>query len=286
MENKSIAWSALLADAVNKPGIISSAYSVFHNYSVGNQLWAWSQCLSRDIELTPLATYKKWQSLGRQVKKGEKALTLCMPVTINKKNDAGEKTGDVFQMFTVRANWFTLSQTEGDEFINEVKTPDWDSTLALSALNISEVNFNYADGNCQGYATGRNIAINPVAALPHKTRFHELAHIVLGHTSENAMTDSEKTTRDIKEVEAESVAYICCSILGLPGLEESRGYIQGWLSGNGITDKSAQKIFGTAEKILKAGRAAAETTNEVTARLNMKLVKLTVHARLVTMIAS
>ena len=69
MENKSIAWSALLADAVNKPGIISSAYSVFHNYSVGNQMWAWSQCIARDIELAPLATYKKWQSLGRQVKR-------------------------------------------------------------------------------------------------------------------------------------------------------------------------------------------------------------------------
>ena len=265
MENKSIAWSSLLSDAVNKPGIISSAYSVFHNYSVGNQLWAWSQCLTRDIELAPLATYKKWQSLGRQVKKGEKALTLCMPVTINKKDDAGQKTGDVFQMFTVRANWFTLSQTEGADYVNEVKTADWDSTLALSALNISEVSFAAVDGNCQGYATGRNIAINPVAALPHKTRFHELAHVVLGHTNEITMSDSERTPKDIREVEAESVAYICCSILGLKGLEESRGYIQHWLAGNEITDKSAQKIFGTAEKILKAGRAAAETTNEVTA---------------------
>ena len=262
MENKSIAWSSLLSDAVNKPGIISSAYSVFHNYSVGNQLWAWSQCIARDIELAPLATYKKWQSLGRQVKKGEKALTLCMHVTINKKDDAGQKTGDVFQMFTVRANWFTLSQTEGDEFVNEVKTPDWNPTLALSALNITEVNFNYADGNCQGYATGRNIAINPVAQLPHKPRFHELAHIVLGHTAEHTMTDSETTPKDIKEVEAECVAYICCSILGLTGQEECRGYIQHWLSGNEITDKSAQKIFGTAEKILKAGRAAAETIAE------------------------
>ena len=260
MENKTIAWSALLADAINKPGIISNAYTVFHNYSVGNQMWAWSQCMARDIELTPLATYKKWQSLGRQVKKGEKALTLCMPVTINKKNDAGEKTGDVFQMFTVRANWFTLSQTEGADYVNEVKTADWDSTLALSALNISEVSFAAVDGNCQGYATGRNIAINPVAALPHKTRFHELAHIVLGHTAEHTMTDSETTPKDIKEVEAECVAYICCSILGLTGLEECRGYIQHWLAGNEITDKSAQKIFGTAEKILKAGRAVEPVT--------------------------
>ena len=255
MENKTIAWSALLSDAVNKPGIISSAYTVFHNYSVANQLWAWSQCLSRDIELSPIATYKKWQTLGRQVKKGEKALTLCMPVTINKKDDAGVKTGDVFQLFTVRANWFTLSQTEGDDFINEVKTPEWNKELALSKLGIIEVAFNNPDGNCQGYATGKNIAVNPVAQLPHKTRFHELAHVALGHTTEMTMSDSERTPRDIREVEAESVAYICCSILGLKGLEESRGYIQHWLSGNQITDKTAQRIFGTAEKILKAGRA-------------------------------
>ena len=265
MENKSIAWSALLSDAVNKEGIISSAYTVFHNYSVANQLWAWSQCLSRDIELSPIATYKKWQTLGRQVKKGEKALTLCMPVTINKKDDNGQKTGDVFQLFTVRANWFTLSQTEGDDFVNEVKTPEWDKELALSKLGITEVAFNNPDGNCQGYATGKNIAVNPVAQLPHKTRFHELAHVALGHTTEMTMSDSERTPRDIREVEAESVAYICCSILGLKGLEESRGYIQHWLSGNEIGDKTAQRIFGTAEKILKAGRAAAETTNEVTA---------------------
>ena len=262
MENKSIAWSALLSDAVNKEGIISSAYTVFHNYSVANQLWAWSQCLSRDIELSPIATYKKWQTLGRQVKKGEKALTLCMPVTINKKDDSGQKTGDVFQLFTVRANWFTLSQTEGEDFINEVKTPEWDKDLALSKLGITEVAFNNPDGNCQGYATGKNIAVNPVAQLPHKTRFHELAHVVLGHTTEMTMSDSERTPRDIREVEAESVAYICCSILGLKGLEESRGYIQHWLSGNQITDKTAQRIFGTAEKILKSGRAVEPVTTE------------------------
>jgi hypothetical protein len=81
------------------------------------------------------------------------------------------------------------------------------------------------DGNCQGYASGQTFALNPVAALPHKTRLHEMAHIVLGHTQEFTMTDSERTPKDIKEVEAESVAYILCSILCLPGLEESRGYI-------------------------------------------------------------
>ena len=123
-------------------------------------------------------------------------------------------------------------------------------------MNITEIRFDLADGNCQGYAKERSIAVSPIAALPHKTRFHELAHVVLGHTSENVMQDDERTPRDIREVEAESVAYICCSVLDLPGLVESRGYIQAWLAGNEVTDKSAQRIFGAAEKILKAGKAA------------------------------
>jgi hypothetical protein len=161
----------------------------------------------------------------------------------------------VFSLFTLKNNWFTLDQTEGEDFANEVNTPAWCSDTALAALDITQVRYDSANGNSQGYATGRNIAINPVAALPHKTRFHELAHVVLGHTLEGAMHDSETTPRDIREVEAESVAYILCSVLALPGLTESRGYIQGWLAGGEISDKSAQRIFGAADKILKAGKA-------------------------------
>lgn len=248
-------WSTLLSDAVNQPGIVSKCYSTFHNYSIGNQLLAWSQCMEREIPIGPIATFKKWQDLGRQVKKGSKAIALVMPVTINKKDDAGAKTGEVFSLFTLKNNWFTLDQTEGEDFANEVITPAWCADTALAALDITQVRYDSANGNSQGYATGRNIAINPVAALPHKTRFHELAHVVLGHTLEGAMHDSETTPRDIREVEAESVVYILCSVLDLPGLIESRGYIQGWLDGGEISDKSAQRIFGAADKILKAGKA-------------------------------
>lgn len=254
MSTQSVQWSALLRDAVNKPGIISEAYSAFHAYSVGNQMLAYSQCFARDIPVGPIATFKRWQALGRNVKKGSKAIQLCMPVTITKKDEAGEKTGECFQAFVLKNNWFVLSQTEGDDYQAEAVTPEWDAELALQTLDITLTPFEHPDGNCQGFAVGRSIAINPVAALPHKTRFHELAHVVLGHTSEGMLSDSERTPRDIREVEAESVAYICCSILGLPGLDECRGYIQGWLAGGDIADKTAQRIFGAAEKILKAGR--------------------------------
>jgi antirestriction protein ArdC len=249
-------FSQLLNDAINQPGIISKCYSTFHGYSIGNQLLAYSQCIAREIPIGPIATYKKWAELGRQVSKGQKAIALVMPVTISKKNEAGEKTGEVFSMFTLRNNWFVLGQTEGDEYVNEVAIPAWDKAAALAKLDISEVSFDHADGNCQGYASGRTIAINPVAVLPHKTRFHELAHVVLGHTTDEVMADSEVTPRDIREVEAEGVAYILCSVLDLPGLHESRGYIQSWLQGADISDKSAQRIFSAANKILEAGKVA------------------------------
>jgi antirestriction protein ArdC len=254
MENqKSVAWATMLSDAVTQPGIISKCYSTFHNYSIGNQLLAYGQLQTRNMGLSPLATYKRWSELGRQVKKGEKAIALVMPVTINKKDDAGAKTGECFQWFTLKNNWFTLDQTEGTEYNPEPVIPAWDKVKALETLQITEIRFDSPNGNSQGYAQGKNIAINPVAALPHKTRFHELAHVVLGHTVEQAMHDNDMTPRDIREVEAESVAYILCSVLGLPGLIESRGYIQNWLDGSEISDKSAQKIFSTADKILKAG---------------------------------
>jgi Zn-dependent peptidase ImmA (M78 family) len=109
------------------------------------------------------------------------------------------------------------------------------------------------NGNCQGYASGHTIAINPVAALPHKTRFHELAHVVLGHTTER-MNDDERTPKDIREVEAECTAYILCALLDLPGLAESRGYVQSWLAGCEISERSAQRIYKAADTIFKAGQ--------------------------------
>ena len=175
-------FSQLLNDAVNQPGIISKCYSTFHGFSLGNQLLAYSQCVAREIPLGPIATFKKWKDLGRSVSKGQKAIALVMPVTVSKKDEAGEKTGEVFSLFTLKNNWFVLSQTEGEDYANEVAIPTWDKAKALEALDINEVAFEHTDGNCQGYAVSNKIAVNPVAVLPHKTRFHEIAHVVLGHT--------------------------------------------------------------------------------------------------------
>lgn len=178
-----------------------------------------------------------------------------MPVTIKDKNDpTGERK---FTLFVEKNRWFTLDQTEGPD-VEFPDTGDWNRGTALRELGLNVVPFDNLDGNVQGYAkhgTNKEFAINPLAQLPMKTSFHEMAHILLGHTVEGDMVDTDRTPRNIREVEAESVALLCCEALGLDGPEFSRGYIQNWYQGEEIPEASAKKIFRVADQILRAGRA-------------------------------
>ena len=96
-------WSALLIEAVTKPGLIMKAYSVFHQYSVGNQILALVQCQMRGLQPGPINTFPKWKDLGRHVKRGERALTLCMPITCKRRNDTDDIAKDVGRMQEIMA---------------------------------------------------------------------------------------------------------------------------------------------------------------------------------------
>jgi hypothetical protein len=78
--------------------------------------------------------------------------------------------------FRFRAYWFVLAQTEGED------TPvppilGFDIDTALCSLNITRTPFDELNGNIQGFAHDREIAVNPLAGLAHKTTFHEIAHL-------------------------------------------------------------------------------------------------------------
>jgi antirestriction protein ArdC len=255
-------WAELLQRAVTEPGIVSQAFTRFHNYSMGNQLLAWCQCELRGIPPGPIGTFVRWKELSRHVKKGEKAITLCMPVTgkrtaekHNAETGQDEKVEIGYTRFVYKNNWFVLSQTDGADYQPE-PVPGWNADTALSTLGIERVPFTMLDGNVQGYAKNRTVAVSPLAEQPESTLFHELAHIVLGHTAEGTLNSdsTDRTPRDVRELEAEATAMICCEALGLPGAAESRGYIQSWFKGNEIPERSAQRIFHCADQILKAGR--------------------------------
>ncbi|MGH9359862.1 MAG: ImmA/IrrE family metallo-endopeptidase [Terriglobia bacterium] len=162
------------------------------------------------------------------MKKGEKALTLCIPLvckrtrTITNSDGSQQDEQFTFARFTYKNNWFVLSRTEGAEF-RAPAIPEWNEQKALEALKIERVPFEDLDGNVQGYAKrGGKIAVSSIAALLYKTLFHEIAHALL-RCEEGDLADTEITPRDAREVEAEAVALLCCESRGLPGAEFRRG---------------------------------------------------------------
>lgn len=251
-------FAALLESAVTMPGMISRAYSAFHSFSLGNQLLAAMQCAERRLPLGPLASFQAWKQKGRHVRRGERALWLWMPLTVKRTvtaDDGTEATEAVtVTRFALKPHWFVYAQTEGRE-LAPAPIPEWDRGRALAALDVAEITFDLPDGNVQGFARGRSIAVSPVAAMPHKTTFHELGHVLLGHTAET-VSDGATLPRSLREVEAECVALLCTESLGMAGAECCRGYVQHWLRGESIPEASAGRIFKAADAILRAGRAA------------------------------
>jgi hypothetical protein len=197
-----------------------------------------------------------------------------MPITRKHRDQESDGNGSeeanaepAYTSFVYKPRWFVISQTAGDE-IASPRLPQWEADRALAALDIEQIWFTATDGNCQGYARNRQVAINPVAQLHHKTLFHEVAHVVLGHTTESTFSEGELTPRNLREVEAEAVALLCCETLNLEGADFCRGYIQNWLcpavgyDGDAIPEKSAQKIFRAADQILRGGRVDPEQDDE------------------------
>ena len=266
-----ISFKEYLSEIYDKPSKLHEAYRLFRNYSPRNRILAESQLLL----LEPINTYKGWQELGRQVKKGSRGISLFLPVVSKKKKD-NEEVGDKKEcegeensnptiklsfsaQFVMKRHWFTLSQTEGEEFKPE-ELPNFDVKKALEVFGISQENFRSIDGNCQGYAIpSKNIiAINPLAYAPYKTTIHEIAHCLL-HQESAEIVDGSELESSIKEFEAETTAYlVCCSLGKFNHLEYSRGYISNWIKRNDIEEENFKRAFDAANKILKAGLIEGE----------------------------
>jgi N-terminal domain of anti-restriction factor ArdC/IrrE N-terminal-like domain len=258
-QDRTASFANLLQAAITEPGKIHAAYFAFHGYSIGNQILALIQCAERGIAPGPIASFNKWKERGRFVQKGQKAIALWMPITCKRtvEQEGGNSEEIAFMRFLLKRNWFVLSQTQGQDYAPE-QIPNWDRTRALQTLGIEQIAFDHTDGNVWGFARGKQIGVSPLSPMPDRTLLHEIAHVVLGHTAEHIEQDGPLTPRNIREVEAEGVALLCSAALGLDGAKYSRGYLQHWLRGDEIPERSCQRIFKAADAILRAGRETAE----------------------------
>lgn len=247
----------LMEEALTAPGRMSDTYSRFYEYSFGNQLW-----LRMQGAREPIASYKGWRKLGRQVVKGASAYYVLRPITVKSKTELDDDgKPKQYTRFKPVKGAFPYSMTEG-ETLPEVEPREWSKERALGALGINLVAYTSIDGNTQGHSYGNNVAINPMAAEPFPTLMHEMSHVVHGHTSPDELAEYA-THRGIKEFEAEGASYLLCNELEVPfNQEESRAYIQGWLRGDTPSDTSIRKVFKAVDKILRAGYAPQEQEME------------------------
>lgn len=262
-EQKKIDWNQLMAEALTMPGNMQGVYDRFYTYSFANMLLLRLQGVRE-----PVATYKRWQQLGRQVLSGAKAkeiivpLTRRVPLTPDPDKPDEPRQQEIVTGFKLVKAVFSLADTTGDEIPPAPPRHDWSKEEAFAQLGVMEVPFDDMDGNLQGYSRGCELAINPVAVHPEKTLMHELGHIVLGHTLPRSVGEYA-SHRGIMEFQAEGTAYICCNELQL--LDEttashSRGYIRHWLEDEQPPERAIRQVFGAADRILKAGRLAVGGT--------------------------
>ena len=252
-------------------------------YSLNNQILI---AMQTEGKATMCQSFTGWKEMGRFVKKGEKGLKIFAPspYTIQtEQNKIDKATGK--QLFdadgepvketkelTINAfkvvSTFDVSQTDGKEIPTlEVKElvgniEGYGMLLeALKEVSPVPISFEEIESGAKGYyhQTEKRIAIQDGMSEVQtvKTAIHEMAHQKL-HAIDHEKS-VEHQTRESKEVEAESVAYVVCQHLGINTSDYSFGYVAGWsdekevpelkASLNTIRNAAADMIHAIDEKL-------------------------------------
>jgi antirestriction protein ArdC len=231
----------------------------FHEYSLGNTMLIAFQ----RPDATQVAGYKTWQSMGRQVRKGEKGIAILAPMVRRAKDDepgeSREQLDDsgrkIVRFRTVYV--FDVVQTEGDELpAAPVSLPvggRQDDYMRLQdlaeaeQLSVSVEDFSggkngQLDRSAWAITLGTHLFETGTPAARIKTLAHEL-----GHWFDLGPGASAYDRREA-EIVAEAVAYIVGQHLGLDTSSYSTGYVAAWASGD------AQRLHELAERIDRAVR--------------------------------
>lgn len=224
-----------------------STLSRFHNYSWGNCLLIWTQA----PDATRVAGFNTWKSLGRFVKKGQTGIRILAPLirkVDEEKNGATERVSRPFGFKTVAV--FDYAQTDGEPLpeLNTNASEGGDALLPLlekaaTQLKITLV-YKAIEGSAEGLSKGGLIEIEET--LDNSARSgviaHELAHELLHKTNR------EGTTRQQRELEAESVAYAVLAHFGMH--PQSCFYLATYDVTPEMLTASLQTIGGAAKTII------------------------------------
>ena len=226
----------------------------FHNYSVNNSMLIAAQC----PHATHVASYDNWKEFGRQVRKGEKGLAIFAPILAKKTVQVEDQNGkqverEVKKLSGFRiAKVFDVSQTSGDPTPETAKISG-DPGQHLSRLEtlVEENNiglkYSYPPDGALGISSGGQIVVRPDLDPPEKFAVlaHELAHELL-HKGERR----NETNRQVRETEAEAVAFVVSKAFGLDSTTRSSDYISLYRGDSDVLKESLHFIQKTASRII------------------------------------
>lgn len=260
--------------------------SKFHNYSPKNILWIQMQ----KPDATKIAGMKAWNKLGRKVIKGQKSLKVLAPFKHKKEVEMDKlnpKTGkpildkggkavkekQTLEWISYRAvPVFDISQTDGKELprlVEELQgnVNDYeymkDSLIEVAKI---PVEFENIQGGSKGYyhLTENRIAIKEGMSEKQtiKTMMHEVTHSRL-HSIDSQKNIKDITGRNVKEIEAESTAYVVSKHFGIDTSDYSFGYVASWSE-----DKELKELEASLKTIQKEANGII---SEVEEKLEEKL---------------
>jgi hypothetical protein len=187
------------------------ACSQFHQYSPNNLMLI----MMSFPTATRVAGFRTWQRLNRFVKRGEQGIPILAPC-IYKQDPDSDDSPKVLKGFRV-VYVFDISQTDGQDL---PPVPNWKSPekradldkrlIAFAGSHGIQVKTEALHGETQGTSAGGLITLSPMAGT--KTLIHEIAHELLHHGPDR-LPDPQ-----LRELEAEAVAYVVASHFGLHDL--------------------------------------------------------------------
>ncbi|GAA2778900.1 hypothetical protein [Crossiella cryophila] len=124
----------------------------------------------------------------------------------------------------------------------------WDGIAAqIRALGYTVERGDCGPANGRTNFTRRQVTVREdlACAQAAKTLTHELAHILCEHDTRPGVT------RDLCEVEAESVACIVTAVCGLDSLSYSVPYVAHWATDRDTAHASAHRVLAVADRILE-----------------------------------
>jgi len=219
----------------------------FHQYSAYNVMLI----LTQRPEATLVAGIKRWNQLGRRVKKGERGIAILAP-TLKRVEVVDEKTQEVREERKLAgfhtAYVFDIAQTEGEPLKpREEEIPQGPALYErLKKACPAEVREGLLPGGALGRTDGQRIVLtaDESATCKAETLLHEWAHLLLHY-------DGGAYGQAVGELEAEAVAYAVGRELGLP-MRMSRDYILSWRGTVEKLEASLERIQRAAREILLA----------------------------------